>query len=402
MRGPATPDDAGAIRGRRPRHLRAASALAGSLIPEVRVSPTSRPLTDAWRRTRVAPRRSTLLGLSFRPRQCEALGLEPFDTLRALLKAPFDVVRLAAYWNSVERTANIRDHGELDWQLAQAERAGRQVIVCVGAVKAFGYPEYFVPDHVLGRPLPERSLISPDSHPELLAGARSHLQAVINRYKDRGSIIAWQIEQDSVDPLGLEHSWRLTRSFIEQEVATVRRLDPSRPILLNGFLPTSTPVQASQWWRTRDQGDSVDVAVAMGDLVGLDVYPRHAVASLAAMSVYLDGGRGLLPALRRRRVLRAAATAGKPIVITEGQAEPWEAVTVPPNPDGRAPSSCPPERLIQNYSSCLAWAQGQPVSLWGYLFWGAEYWVLRAQQGDSSYLDAFHRVVSAHRSRTEA
>ena len=31
------------------------------------------------------------------------------------------------------------------------------------------------------------------------------------------------------------------------------------------------------------------------------------------------------------------------MMITEGQAEPWEAVMTPPNPVGQAMESCPPE-----------------------------------------------------------
>jgi hypothetical protein len=36
---------------------------------------------------------------------------------------------------------------------------------------------------------------------------------------------------------------------------------------------------------------------------------------------------------------------------------------------------------------------GDPLS-WAYLFWGAEYWLLRAQGGDPRYVDAFARVLS--------
>jgi hypothetical protein len=33
-------------------------------------------------------------------------------------------------------------------------------------------------------------------------------------------------------------------------------------------------------------------------------------------------------------------------------------------------------------------------ALEAYLFWGAEYWVLRQQQGDPRYLQAFARVLA--------
>ena len=61
--------------------------------------------------------------------------------------------------------------GELDRQLDAAERAGKQVIVCLGAVKTFGYPEFFVPGHHLGQPLREGSLVRPDERRDLLDGA---------------------------------------------------------------------------------------------------------------------------------------------------------------------------------------------------------------------------------------
>ena len=83
-------------------------------------------------------------------------------------------------------------------------------------------------------------------------------------------------------------------------------------------------------------------------------------------------------------------------MIVEGQAEPWEAVTTPPSPQGRAMYSCLPEHVIENYSQCMRWnAQQGRCVLDAYLFWGAEYWVLREQQGDPRYLRAFARVLGA-------
>ena len=68
------------------------------------------------------------------------------------------------------------------------------------------------------------------------------------------------------------------------EVAAVRAADPGRPVLMNGFLPTSTPVALQQWWRTRDQGDSLAVAQRLADIVGIDCYPRHALASAGPLT----------------------------------------------------------------------------------------------------------------------
>lgn len=367
------------------------AAAALPLLSELRAGPAARAITERWRTVPLEPRGEVRLGLSFRPRQAEDLGLDVRETLTTLLQHPFEVVRLSAYWDRTEPVPGAFDTTELDWQLDAAERAGKEIILCLGPVKSFGYPEYFVPPHLLAEPLPEGRLVDERSHPALLAAVTEQLTRLVRRYRDRPGIRAWQVEHEAADPLGMEHSWRLSASFIEHEVRAVRSADPTRPILMNGFLPTSTAVLAQQWWRTRDQGDSLAVARDLADIVGIDFYPRHAVAGLGPFCLYLDGANGFLPALNRRRVLEWGRAPGRTLVVTEGQAEPWEAITVPPSPDRRAAASCPPERIIENYNACLRWTGGAPIG--AYLFWGAEYWVARQRQGDPRYLDAFSRVV---------
>ncbi len=367
-------------------------------MAELRIRRAARPLTERWRQVPVAPRGATRLGISFRPLQAAELGLDPQAALGRLLAYPFPLIRLAAYWNRLEPRPGALDAAELDRQLDAAEQAGKQVIVCTGPVKSFGYPEFFVPPHHLPEPLPERTLITPASHPRLLAASCAFVTRLVERYRDRSAIIAWQVEHEAADPLGMEHSWRLSREFIQNEVAAVRAADPGLPVLMNGFLPASGPVALQQHWRTRDQGDSLAMAGQLADVVGIDFYPRHALFAAGPLSAYLDGS----PArsrLRRRPyprpgpVLDQARAAGQRLLIAEGQAEPWEAVTTPPSPQQQAMYSCRPEDVIATYSQCLGWA-GDDVVMDAYLFWGAEYWLAREQQGDPRYRQAFERVLA--------
>jgi hypothetical protein len=361
---------------------------------ELRFEQPKQPLTDAWRTVPVERRGSTRLGISFRPPQVGALGLDARSTLRELLAYPFQLIRLGAYWNRVESTPGLFDPGDLDWQIEAAERAGKQIVLCVGAVKTFGYPEFFVPAHRLPRPLPEGTLITPATHPSLLTAATEFLAWVVELYRDHASIVAWQVEHEAVDPLGLEHSWRLDAAFVEQEVAAVRAADPTRPILMNGFFPSSSLVALSQRWRTRDQGDSLGVARRLADVVGIDYYPRHALVGLGARTLYVDGTRGFWQSRARDRLFAwARASSGGRLMVTEGQAEPWEAVTTPPNPRGGSMYSCRPEHLIANYSRWMRWTRGSGIALDAYLFWGAEYWMLRKRSGDPAYIHAFERVL---------
>lgn len=124
--------------------------------------------------------------------------------------------------------------GELDWQIDAAEAAGKQIIVCLGPVKTFGYPEYFVAAHHLKEPLPEGHLVEPAT---------------------------------------------------------------------------------------------------------------------------LGGGHH------------------------------------PSQPPGRGMYSCLPEHVIDNYNQTMCWHRDGFSDAWAYLFWGAEYWLLRRQHGDHRYLDAFTRVL---------
>jgi beta-galactosidase GanA len=359
----------------------------------IRVRRPEAALTDAWRSVPVPGRGGAMLGFSFRPLQAEALGLDPGDTLATLLERPVELVRLGAYWNRMEPAPGAFRPQELDRWLDAVERAGARVIVCVGAVKTFGYPEFFAPAHHLPTPLPEGRRVTPGTHPALLEAAAGFVARVVERYRDRPSVVAWQVEHEAVDPLGAEHSWRLDEAFVRHEVDAVRQADPTRPIVMNGFLPTSTPVRTVQWWRTRDQGDSVEVAQRMADVVGMDVYPRHALVGVGGRTVYLDAaGRPRQGGRREKLLAWAAADPGRRLMVAEGQAEPWEAVTTPPSPSGAAPYSCPPEMVVGTYRDCMAWAGAAP--LWAYLFWGAEYWVRRARDGDGRYLAAFERVLA--------
>ncbi len=324
---------------------------------EMRLKQAAQPLTDAWQHLPIEPRGSTLLGISFRPPQVAALGLDKRSTLQTLLTYPFQLVRLGAYWNQIEPEAGIFRTDELDWQIDAAERAGKQIILCIGPLKTFSYPEFFVPAHHLTHPLQEHTLIKPSAYPALLAAATEFITRLVKRYKQRKGIVAWQLEHEAVDPLGVEHSWRLDVSFVEQEMAALRKADPTRPVMMNGFLPTSLPVRLSQWWRTRDQGDSLTVAQRMADIVGIDYYPRHALMPVGTKTLYLNGSKRPWHQSRRKQLFAWTSSHGQKLMIAEGQAEPWETVTTPPNPSKQGMYSCLPEQIIANYNTCMSWPQ---------------------------------------------
>ena len=80
----------------------AASCITVPLASEVRLKQAAQPLTDVWQHLPIEPRRSTLLGISFRSPQVAVLGLDARTTLQTLLTYPFQLIRLGAYWNRIE------------------------------------------------------------------------------------------------------------------------------------------------------------------------------------------------------------------------------------------------------------------------------------------------------------
>jgi len=145
---------------------------------------------------------------AFGPRQVEAFGLGGQTTLDALLEYPFELLRLGDYWDRIETSGREFDTQQLDWQLAAAERAGKMVILSVGPVKNFGYPEFYVPKHQLDRPLREGALLSLRFRRAFCLRPRASYP---HRHRGRDSVVAWQFEHEAVDPLGSKHSWGVRR-----------------------------------------------------------------------------------------------------------------------------------------------------------------------------------------------
>ena len=130
--------------------LAAAGAIAVPLAMETRIARSRQPLTRAWKDVPLAPRGATLLGISFRPFQVEAFGLDRRATLERLLAYPFQLIRLGAYWSRIEPQGGEFDTSEFDWAIEAAERAGRRL------------------------------------------GATQFIRRIVTRYKDRAAIVAWR------------------------------------------------------------------------------------------------------------------------------------------------------------------------------------------------------------------
>src|SRR5258708_21152337 len=83
------------------------------------------------------------LGASFSPRRARGRGLDWRLAYQRVLDMRLSPLRLSTYWDEVDRSG----YGELDWQLQEAERSGREVVLTVG-MKAQGWPEFAIPERL--------------------------------------------------------------------------------------------------------------------------------------------------------------------------------------------------------------------------------------------------------------
>lgn len=163
-------------------------------------------------------REDVSLGMTFSYRYAEDLGLDWKETYQALLdEIGVKKVRLPVYWDLVEAQRGVYDFSVIDWQLAEAKKRQAQVILTVG-LKVPRWPECHIPEWANGDDQVRR------------AGILHFMTRVVEHYKDDTTVVTWQVENEPFLPFGICPKFDVT--FLEQEVALVKTLDPTRPVLL--------------------------------------------------------------------------------------------------------------------------------------------------------------------------
>lgn len=184
-------------------------------------------------------------GISYNVPYVHELGLDEEKVFRAFVdELGVRNFRMSAHWPLIEPEQDLYDFDWMDRDLAIAESAGAHVIFGVGR-RLPRWPECHVPGWA--------GKLSWEAQKEEL---REYITAVVTRYKDSPAITHWQVENEPY--LGLfayEHCGELDEAFLKEEIALVRSLDPSRPILVtdSGNLGT--------WKGAYTQGDAFGTSV---------------------------------------------------------------------------------------------------------------------------------------------
>ena len=317
----------------------------------------------------------TAIGSSFTRWRAEALGLDYQQAFRELLALRLSLIRLSASWREVAEFG----WGHLDWLLDRAGEVAQPVVLTVG-MKALGWPEFYLPEG-----------LDPDQ-PAVQRQALRHVRETVQRFRDRRTIVAWQIENEPFNRSGPQGRW-IPRTVVRREVTAVRALDPTRPLVVTTFAHFSADLDRASSRHQSDWKRRLGLAVAAerealailgrGDILGVDVYRSIGWVDAADNAQIARADSDQIQSVIRWR--RIAESQGKRFWVTEAQAEPWEA--------RRATHGSPLTVAPDDLESLLAALTGIGVET--VLLWGSEYWLWRAANGDSRWLDAVVRTALA-------
>ncbi len=297
-----------------------------------------------------------IIGVSFSQVQADRFGIDWRDAYLATMdELGFRHIRIATYWDRIEKSPGNYDFSELDFMVREAEKRDTKLKVVVGQ-KVIRWPECFYPKWL------------DKNNSELVANKTNALiTETVNRYKDSPAVESWQVENEFLlKTFGECPKQNLTNQALAREISTVRALDPSRPIELtqsnqNGF-PFIGP-------NTETFGFSM-YRVVHNNVFGYYVYPQT--------GIYNWWKAALIEAYRGTRV-----------TIHELQGEAWGSKGNEDLSWEEAQRSMNPNQLRDN----LAYARETQINtmyLWGVEWW---YW-LKEKQNQPAMWEAVRSEIT--------
>lgn len=128
--------------------------------------------------------------------------------------------RLVSYWDIHEPQPNQYDFSELDWQFDMIEAAGGEVSLAIG-LRQPRWPECHGPEWAMAKTVPEWSV-----------DLNEYMGEVINRYKDRPSLVEYQLENEYfLSVFGICPDF--SRERLINEAAYVRSQDPNTTLVIS-------------------------------------------------------------------------------------------------------------------------------------------------------------------------
>ncbi len=283
------------------------------------------------------------MGVSFIPDYAQSLGLNPQQTMDALIGIGVKEFRLTSYWSDTEPAPNQYNFTQLDWEFQKAEAAHVKVILVLG-LRQPRWPECHPPSWI------NTNQPASNWQPQLEA----FMTKVIERYKNSPSLVDYQLENEYLlHGFGECTSYDYTRQRLIDEDNLVKRLDPKHPIIIArsnntiGF-PTGQP-HGSEY--------SVSVYKRVWDAKVTHRYFEYPIP--AWYYAFLAGYQKLF--------------LGKDMIVGELQAEAW-----PPHGQSITQTSLAEQNKSMNARILKdRFNYGKGTGMRTIMLWGAEYWYYR-------------------------
>lgn len=162
-----------------------------------------------------------VIGASFVPSYAQSFGLDPADTLDAIINdLGIKHIRLVSYWEHGEATPGTYDFSFLDWQMEKARASGVKVSLAIG-LRQPRWPECHMPDWAKQMPMSQWQ-------PRLM----DYMRATVERYKDDPTLESWQLENEFfLKAFGICPDFSRERLVAEYDL--IKSLDSVHPVIVS-------------------------------------------------------------------------------------------------------------------------------------------------------------------------
>lgn len=301
-----------------------------------------------------------ILGTSFIPSYAESFGLDPRETLNAILgDLKMKQVRLVSYWKDIEPQPGTYDFSTLDWQFALANKYDAKVSLSIG-LRQPRWPECHEPKWA--------DITAPKNTwmPQL----DSYIAAVIERYKNNPALVSYELENEFFMKVFGECK-NFDRSRLISEFNMVKQLDPHHPIIVS---------RSDNWI-------GIPIGQPTPDQFAISIYKRVWDSTFTHRYFEYPLPPWFYAALAGSEELLS----GKDMIVHELQAEPW-------TPNSLEIPQISTQEMAKSMNANILEKRikyGQDTGMRTIDLWGAEWWYwMKTKQSDSSTWNVVKQAVA--------
>jgi hypothetical protein len=296
-------------------------------------------------------------GVTFSVPYAESLGLDWQQVYEAMLSdLNVKLVRVPVYWDEVENTQDDYNFSDIDFMLSQAKAHNATVVLAIGK-RLPRWPECHEPDWA-------SKLSTTDEQSAQL----SYMSTVVQRYYNDPTVSSWQVENEpflsSFGPCP-----KLDSNFFQKEINLVKSMDPSRPILV-------TDSGELDWWFN---------ASAYGDVFGTTYY-RYVYSDV--LHRYWSNFYIFPWMYRFKAGIIRILHPGKPIEISELEAEPWTTAGI----TSTSLSDQFQTMSLAHFNTITSMAAKTGFS--PQILWGVEWWYWVKEQGHPEFWNQAKQLIN--------